>query len=511
MRRALPSSLCRQRLSTARGWCGTTIRSLSSSTFPSNSHPDKEMPDSLQLPSSFQSSSSGGSGIAPLAIDMVDPAVIASYPNAATHLTDAEISLFSDIKPTPVSLRQILETTDPYEAAQFLHSEFPVRCAERIRMIESIPTSSWVEVPELVEAHGRHVLAFWKLRSVSLDQEQVGEGLEEFTEAVREIVKENADMTSLISKGMTDLYRNCDEETIDASYIDGFLNTFLLNRLGSNVLMKQFLAVASPAEFGVVAGASYEQEGSRTGIVDPNCDVVRLCRQTAREVAKMVREQTDRSPPPITVEAYSASEDDLSHNGMRSSPTFSYIPPALGYILRELLKNSCRATVDACATLAHGEIRRRPVSVTVSADETRMMICVADRGGGIPFDRLQNVWSYLHSTTRMKSWRDEEMAACDADDSITSSATGIDHHHPSNPSELAGYGIGLPMSRLYARYLGGDLNLISMPGYGTHAYVFLPRLSTDQVETFSDRHEYVGTALAKASTQHGSSRGDFVL
>ena len=163
-------------------------------------------------------------------------------------------------------------------------------------MIESIPTSSWVDVPELVEAHGRQVLAFWKMRSVSLDQEQVGEGLEEFTEAVRDIVKENADMTSLISKGMTDLYRNCDEEIIDAAYIDSFLNTFLLNRLGSNVLMKQFLAVASPAEFGVVAGASYEQEGSRTGIVDPNCDVSKLCRDTARNVAKMVQ-RTNRSIP----------------------------------------------------------------------------------------------------------------------------------------------------------------------------------------------------------------------
>lgn len=417
---------------------------------------------------------------------MVDPAVIASYPNGATHLTDAEISLFSDIKPTPVSLRQILETTDPYEAAQFLHSEYPVRCAERIRMIESIPTSAWVDVPELVEVHGRHVLAFWKIRSVSLDgaQERDGQGLEEFTDAVRTIVKENADMTSLITKGITDLYRNCDEETIDAAYIDNWLNVFLLNRLGSNVLMKQYLAVASPDEFGVgAAGAKSHHVGDEsTGIVDPNCDVTKLCRETARTVAKMVRSETDRSPPPITVEAYSASEEDRSHNGMRSSPRFSFIPAALEYILRELLKNSCRATVDACAALPCGEIRQRPVSVTVSADETHMMICVADRGGGIPFDIFDSVWSYLHSTTRVKTWGEGDVGDSGTDQSGS----------PSSPSELAGYGIGLPMSRLYARYLGGDLNLISLPGYGTHAYVFLPRLSTDQIETFPDRHEYVG-------------------
>ena len=49
-------------------------------------------------------------------------------------------------------------------------------------------------------------------------------------------------------------------------------------------------------------------------------------------------------------------------------------------------------------------------------------------------------------------------------------------------SICSGYGYGLPLSRLYARYLLGDLTVTSCEGYGTDAYISLKAITKDANE-----------------------------
>ena len=63
---------------------------------------------------------------------------------------------------------------------------------------------------------------------------------------------------------------------------------------------------------------------------------------------------------------------------------------------------------------------------------------------------------------------------------------------------LAGYGYGLPLSRLYARYFHGDLILNSCEGYGTDAIVYLKTKESE-----ADRQ----VPLMPLVFQGGSGRG----
>ena len=56
------------------------------------------------------------------------------------------------------------------------------------------------------------------------------------------------------------------------------------------------------------------------------------------------------------------------------------------------------------------------------------------------------------------------------------SALFVELHSTTEPDVVCQLGYGLPISRAYARYFGGDLNLMSMEGYGTDAFLHLPRL-----------------------------------
>ncbi|CAE7262250.1 cnnm4 [Symbiodinium natans] len=272
--------------------------------------------------------------------------------------------------------------------------------------------------------------------------------LDAFTAVVEHALHAQQPVRHKVALAMHRLHTQRGEE-FNSSFADPWADDFLLNCIGTEMLMSQYLACVTMEDSGAL-----QRGHAMAGIIDPDCDVAQICRDTAMHVQQITEDTTGRCPL-IQVQVFQE----------RAIPRFSYIPGFLRFIMTEVLKNSCRATAEVAKS--DRDVQKRPISVIVCADDHEVAIRVSDRARGIPFVVGQKVWSYLYTTA------------------------GKGPSYGDGATSLAGYGVGLPLSRLYARYLGGSLNLVSLPGYGTSVDLFLPRVNANQ-DDVSER--FIGCA-----------------
>lgn len=112
---------------------------------------------------------------------------------------------------------------------------------------------------------------------------------------------------------------------------------------------------------------------------------------------------------------------------------------------------------------------------------------ISDRGGGVPLRKIDRLFHYMYSTAPTPSLEHGavplvKMICAFSLSSIIQLVQKISCIHVLNPTLKlchpflalqAGFGYGLPISRLYARYFQGDLKLYSMEGVGTDAVIYL--------------------------------------
>jgi pyruvate dehydrogenase kinase 2/3/4 len=123
--------------------------------------------------------------------------------------------------------------------------------------------------------------------------------------------------------------------------------------------------------------------------------------------------------------------------------------------------------------------------VLICETPQNVIIRVSDHGGGVSPDVLPHMWSFckgpsrsmrlknLHQVPRMAATMQEVKLAGESTsppprDSSLSSLT-------SRPPDLK-LGIGLPMSKIYAEYWAGSLEIHSLEGYGVDAFLQISRL-----------------------------------
>jgi len=356
----------------------------------------------------------------------------------------AEVCYFAEQIPESLTLQKVMDASTLTKVSRLANHELPIRFAQRILQIEQLP--EWRKYEDIVAVHRLYTETFRDLRLVELGDE----GAASFTELVRELKKRMQSVIPRLATGMRSV--KLDAGFPDAD-IDRWLDEFLLSRIGTEMLTSQHMACATAAAKAAEEGAE-EITAEFTGIVDNNCDPAKVCEQAALHARRLCKQHYK-----IRKDVRIIVESAVPKDGGRVK--FPYVPQYLFYIMVELLKNSCRATVELLmARKELNKLSERPIVITVGADEQQVAIRLHDQAGGIPFDVHERVWSYMYSTASNQA----------------------ENYSLQQGTPLAGYGVGLPLSRLYARYLGGSLHLQPLPGVGTSAYLYLKRVQGEARE-----------------------------
>ncbi|KAG6838966.1 hypothetical protein H0H87_001989, partial [Tephrocybe sp. NHM501043] len=107
--------------------------------------------------------------------------------------------------------------------------------------------------------------------------------------------------------------------------------------------------------------------------------------------------------------------------------TFPYVPGHLSHICFELLKNSLRAVVET-----HGlgdDVVYPAIKVVVVEGKEDITIKISDEGGGISRSAIPLIWTYMYTT-------------------MEGQGVGEDFVESDFKAPMAGFGYGLPLSRL---------------------------------------------------------------
>ncbi|KAK6913612.1 Branched-chain alpha-ketoacid dehydrogenase kinase/Pyruvate dehydrogenase kinase, N-terminal [Dillenia turbinata] len=334
-----------------------------------------------------------------------------------------EVQRWGCMKQTGVSLRYMMEFgSRPTDrnlllAAQFLHKELPIRIARRAIELESLPYGL-SHKPAVLKVRDWYLDSFRDIRSF-LEIKDKNDELE-FTKMIKMIKVRHNNVVPMMALGVQQLKKTMGANIVhgDMPEIHQFLDRFYMSRIGIRMLIGQHVALHDP-----------DPLPDCVGYIHTKMSPVEVARTASEDARAMCLREYGSAP-------------DIDIYGDPSF-TFPYVPSHLHLMVFELVKNSLRAVQER---FMDSDRVAPPIRIIVADGIEDVTIKVSDEGGGIPRSGLPKIFTYLYSTAKPL----DEPTGLETTDAVT----------------MAGYGYGLPISSLYARYFGGDLQVISMEGYG---------------------------------------------
>jgi pyruvate dehydrogenase kinase 2/3/4 len=365
-------------------------------------------------------------------------------------------------------------------AACFLHRELPIRFAHRIVELDHLP-HGLAEMSAIRKVSSWYKQSFREIAEHPLPDTPEKEA--SFARLLEAIYERHGPTLVTMAKGIYQFRRSLGiphgqplPYSIEEN-VQRYLDTFFSSRVGIRTLISHYVTLHRPAPPFI-------------GIINTECCPAQVIRDAVTD-ARAVCERVYGDAPDVEI---------LGATDFK----FSFVPAYLHHIAFELIKNSMRAVVEShnrraaeeqaarVAALSSGGsgngssgsgkgkgeassdifessgtppglVSYPPIRAILSASEgcEDVTIKISDEGGGIPRSSMARTFNYFFSTAPPQFSEDDE---------------GDNAQDFTRSVPLAGLGVGLSLSRVMARYFAGDLQLVSMEGWGTDAFIFLRRL-----------------------------------
>ncbi|KAK7203412.1 histidine kinase [Myxozyma melibiosi] len=382
------------------------------------------------------------------------------------------ISKYSKNSSTRLTLQDLLQFGKPPVAvdklvlnARHIKRELLSSLSRRVIALRNLPYIMMLN-PNISQIYHKYLSSIgfvygneiFKAKNVTTEEEN-----RQFVDALQKMVDEHTDAIPILAKGVAE-----SRSYISSTHANAFLDEHLRARVGTRLAAKHHIMLSHQSS------PDYDTSRRYVGMVDTNLKPAEM----VQSVADLLSDVSDLQ--------YGLRPHLLVDKG--SDIEIEYVSEHLEYILTELLKNCFRATVEhhlgqsssaeyrmssSSASESRGIFGGNissipPVLVTITSTPTGIQIRLRDRGGGIQDDNLKRIWGYSESTFEGDSRSDGFKTLNTPPPSVT--GTG--------GSSMGGLGYGLPLSRAYADYFGGDIELESIYGWGVSTLFFILVLGT---------------------------------
>ncbi|KAI1000848.1 hypothetical protein K3495_g7348 [Podosphaera aphanis] len=377
------------------------------------------------------------------------------------------------------------------KSANYVQTELPTRLAHRIRDMQTLPYIV-VTNPHISQVYQLYCNAFESIRAIG--QVETLQDNTRLCEKIKETLDEHLSVIPKLAMGMLEC-----QDLMKPEEIDKFMNTILRSRISRRVIAKQHLSLTRTFCIGDHASSL---KNECVGEVFLKCNANTVISRCVSAISNMCSASYG---PSITL-------PQVRINGHLTAQ-FPYILSHLEYIVGELLRNSIQATVETHKFTAEPP----PIEFTICESSHHIIIRVSDRGGGIDPSVLPYLWSFSSKGSRRTQHlnnlsRVPRMAATMQELRVSDPCGSLLQTVPASPppsSQIQSHGtygndldisslnnlserpsnlrlgMGLPLSRVYAEYWAGSLEVHNLEGYGVDTFLRISKLGNhnEQVTT----------------------------